>query len=284
VEELSRETGDVVHSYRINNGSPFVEGDDMQGRFRFKRSGKRISAYFWRGEWIEMYSQEYPANPVILKMWVRNWYARQSFAMEFDNFEIQTSYAWPSVPLQEFHDDFSDSAIDSRLTIAATAGIAAELDGRLYLEKLEGRSGYVRVELSAWEWILEGDFSVSFEFELIDFPGPGARPTRLALHPCSSHGGIMGEIRIETTPDGLIYRGRRHWGEARTECKDRKGRLRIGRRGTDILYEYWKDGWQQLFVSPDVDAELGMFFRIELNSSVKESVVVAIDNLSVTSD
>jgi hypothetical protein len=94
----------------------------------------------------------------------------------------------------------------------------------------------------------------------------------------------MGEIRIETTPDGLIYRGRRHWGEARTECKDRKGRLRIGRRGTDILYEYWKDGWQQLFVSPDVDAELGMFFRIELNSSVKESVVVAIDNLSVTSD
>ena len=93
----------------------------------------------------------------------------------------------------------------------------------------------------------------------------------------------MGAIQVVATSEGLGYRAYRHWGEARTEFDGSSGKLRIERRGTDLVYQYWDDGWSELFVSPDIDVDLDMFFRIELRSTDERAVVVALDNLEVTS-
>jgi hypothetical protein len=202
------------------------------------------------------------------------------FAVEFDDFEVQTSYEMPSKALSELHDDFSDGVIDSRLIIRADGGMPAELDGRLNLEKIQGRSGKVAAELGPWNWVLRGDFSVSFDFELDDFPGAGNHDTSLSLILVGLHGGER-TFQVLATPDGRAVRFLQTGGEVREPFTTSHGKLRMERRGAMISYQLWREGWEELAAEyfPKVDCT----FRIELASSAKESVLVAIDNLDVTS-
>ncbi len=255
-----------------------VESDDAQGRFRLTRAGERISAYYWRDGWQELCSEVCTSGPVRLHFEARSWPVRDlvPFAVEFDDFEVRTSYEMPSKTLTALQDDFSDGAIDSRLVIRADAGIAAELDGRLLLEKLPGRAGMVAVELGPWNWVLRGDFSVSFGFELPDFPGSADDDTSLSLILMGVHGGDQ-EVHIVGAQGGHAL----SLGEVREPLAAPSGKLRMERRGALISYQIWRDGWQELGSEyfPKVDCT----FRIELASSAQESLVVAIDDLEATS-
>ncbi len=261
---------------------PIAEGDEMQGRFRLTRVGKRISAYYWRDGWHELLAKDCTPGPVRLRFSARSWPIRDPvpFAIEFDNFEVQTSYEMPSKALRDFRDDFADGAIDSHLANSADAGILAELDGRLYLEKIQGRTGMVGVELRAWNWLLRGDFSVSFDFDLVDFPTSGDESTSLSLILLGVHGGDR-KLQVLAASAGRAYRFLPNWGESRASFDGSIGKLRMERRGAAISYQFWDDGWHELAVDyfPLVDCT----FRIELKSSLEESVVVSIDNLDVTS-
>ncbi len=273
-------TTHYFQAYDEKDLRPVVEGDEMQGRLRLARAGSRISGHYWRDGWQELVSKDCTGAPVRLRFVARNWSTGESFAVEFDNLDVRTTFEMPSKLLTSFRDDFSDAAIDSRLVIRADAGIAAELDGKLYLEKLQGRKGEVAVDLAAWNWVLRGDFSISLDFELVDFPGSGDGNTSLSLTLYGVHGGRR-TLQILATPAGRSYRFLRRWGDAQEPFDGSSGKLRIERRGPVISYQYWRDGWQELYAGgfPGVDSS----FKIVLSSSEEDPVVVAIDNLEATS-
>jgi serine/threonine protein kinase len=277
--------GPNVHSYCAyapDRQEESVAGDDLLGRFRLTRVGKRITAFYWHDGWQELLSKDCTSDPVRLRFNARGWPVRDPvpFAVEFDDFEVETRFEMPSKTLRDFRDEFSDQAIDSRLIIRADAGLAAELDGRLYLDKFQGRKGSVAVELGAWNWVLRGDLSVSFDFELLDFPFSGDEHTSLSLSLLPLQESSL-RCEVLATSSGRSYRLLRYAGESRRPFDSSKGRLRMERRGARVFFQFWDDGWQDLGMGfiPLVDCT----FKIQLESSLDEAVVVAIDNLEVTS-
>ncbi|MFO0985409.1 MAG: protein kinase [Planctomycetota bacterium] len=282
-EFRSRVTGDVTQSYRTLDGRRWVAGDDVRGKLKLKRSGDRITASYWQDGWCELETTRCSTAPATVRIGCRNWYVKEPFTFAIDNLRIETrGTSIPAKPLVQFQDTFEDGAIDSRLMVGANAGVVAELDGRLYFEKIEGRTGSVGIELTQSTWQLVGDFAVSLDFDLMEFPERGA--TRFLLQAWAiGQGGLMGTIELSHAAEGLCYRATDSVATKVAMADSPRGKLRIERQHEQIAFQYWRDGWRDLHVRPHTAAGPNMFFRIAVESGAAAACVVAIDNLDVVS-
>ena len=216
-----------------------------------------------------------------IELFAENWYSDKSFRFEIDEVRITTDRYASREDLHSLIDDFGDDRPDSRLVAGGYGGIVSEDGGQLHLHKLDGQSGNVDIELDRARWRMLGDFSVEFDFEVVDIAGPPFPDVSFSLGVLSTHH-FFGEIRLECGSFGQSYAAHYHADEASAPAPALAGKLRIRRRGEELFYDYWHDGWNTLLSRPHVPAEVDMTFRLQLNSeSATGDVVVSIDNLRV---
>ena len=264
--------------------STCVEDSGFEGRMRLTRRGDTVSAFTWDGAWHELASVEDVTAPLRLQLMCINWYSPQSASFEIDELSIDSEYTISPEVLSEYHDSFSDAAIDARLTVRANAGFVSEIDDQLHMKKLKGRAGFVQVALHPTLWKLAGNGEVSVGYELRSFPLGDEGQTVFALRLKTTRGIHFGTIQVTSHPDGLRFLAWYHDKNALAPLRDKIGRLRIRRSGTSIFFEYWEDAWVTLLERPLIPEALDMSFAIDLEAQeLDEECEVSLNDLSVSS-
>ena len=257
--------------------------DGTEGQLRLSRTGGRFTAWYWRDGWQELVRDDDTTGPVTLRLQTVAWYVDEPARLHVDELSLATTGRPELVDLGEYRDDFSDGYVDARLVGASDAGIVAELDGELHLEKVEGRAGRVGLRLDRARWRLRGDGEVSFAFFLDHFPVPERGGAFLSLRVESPRGGSFGTIEIKQKRDGREFKALYHAEVRRAPTSVAEGRLRIRRGGTSLFFEYFDGAWHTLLERPHVaeDVELTMLFELVAPESEKR-YVARLDDLAVT--
>ena len=257
------------------------------GRMRLTREGETYRAFHWvegRGldGWVEIASHRGTRGPALLRLIAVNWYTEEAFRFEIDTLHVRTDPRPSIVPLAPWIDDFSDGRIDPRLVLYGDAGIVAELDGRLHLEKIGGRTGSVGLRSDATRWSLSGDGAIEVAYRLENFEPPERGSVYLALRVGGVGGGSFGAVEVKQRASGRFIKAFYHVERAEVPSEADEGRLRVRREGTDLLFEHWDGAWQTILVRPHVGRNAKLDFRIDLTAPDSEQEYVAtLDELSV---
>jgi hypothetical protein len=203
------------------------------------------------------------------------------FRVTFDDLRLETSAGTTATPLGSIVETF-DGELPDYLTKGGWAGIVGVSKGRLFLENFADVVGQSRVALRAPEFVLRGDFEVSFDYELVDWVPPSGRDVSfdVDLVDLSTH--QLG-VRLRCTPGAppTASAGFGPKGEATPEpLSGRRGRLRLTRAGSRITVEYGGEEWRELAAADGPPADLHMMFNLS-NSSTPGGATVAIDNLRI---
>ncbi|MEZ5967406.1 MAG: serine/threonine-protein kinase, partial [Planctomycetota bacterium] len=143
--EVEREPTPPVrweHSYRCYNDATAsnvlaehcAAADGSSGVLRLTRTGSEYAAWCWLDGWRELFRAEGTTEPVYFRLFARNWYAAQPFEFAVERFELIADPASAGAEVSGLADGFDGVQIDPRFTVKSRSAIAAQVDGRLYLE------------------------------------------------------------------------------------------------------------------------------------------------------
>jgi len=291
-EKASRVTGESGFSYRSRRGDgswAYTTFADADGRLRLVRSGAGISTYYWRNDgWQELMSDNFTDGPLSFSTWCRNFYDDQPFSVALDDLAFRAAPPSSGAVITDYRDDFSDGVVDARVYFTSNAGVVAELEGGLHLEKLQGRRGEISVSMDGLRWALRGDFSVAVGVDLRRFRAVADGDVVLSFRIRSCDGIPWGQLDVSPIPgrEGRVRVRAGDHVEAREVVLDEAPEaLRIRRVGTGLLFEYRQgpERWITLRERPPILDAFDMYFQILLVAKTEEQQVVVLDDLEVTS-
>lgn len=157
---------------------------ERTGKLRLMRTGTRYESFFWSGEWVRATTYAASDEPAVISLGASRFFHEDRFVIRFDDLRVTTAFNEEPVYLRELRDDFSGVSIDPRFQSPFVPGHrVAERDGTLLFKKENGNTSENKLTLIP-EWsLVHGDFDLSVEFALADWPIPnvGERYTLLRL-------------------------------------------------------------------------------------------------------
>lgn len=257
--------------------------DDRSGALRITRVGDRVSTYYWKDGWQRLHEETGSREPATLALQARTFYAGEPFDFVVERVELFTDELSMLEPISELHIDFAGPGIDEYLTVSARAGIAAPLDGRLYLETFEG-GGSVRVMLHMLHWKISGDFEWQAQIELHELPAPPEQSSELRIEMHTISDVVHGVVAFRATPLGRKLVAFNHRERVERPLDARSVRVRFVRHGSEL--ETWIETngeWQRLLVRTGLTPKTELSFSIRLESPEgAPGALVSLDDLSVT--
>ncbi len=228
---------------------------DTRGRLRIARRGSLSTSYFWDGEWKELHQQPISDDVLGFELVVRRILSSAALRFSLDNLSVRTVFPDRPKCLEELLDDFSGIVVDPRFRLEDPYSPPSESAGRLNLVKVDGYSGSVGGTLDSSRFVVCGDFDLSVEYALTEWPAPrsGEHAAGLALVRAADHtlvaavergrdaGGEAGAMRD-------FIRVRTSGGQTITPRTGVQGELQISRRADKVTLLARDDGdWRELF-------------------------------------
>lgn len=278
--------------------SPFIAVDPSQpGRLRIVRTGVTAKTYYSPGweddpeEW-RLINEGTVSDKTARVFLVASSPDEVPFRGEYDNFSVETERVPVSVPLQPFLDDF-EAGEDLRFKRRFSGAIPYRDGGKLRFDKLEGYEGDGLYYLDASQAYLEGDFTLSVDYDLIDFPPPtgGGFGISLGVWAISGDEFVGGIERcrsnnsLECEPSTDYYKPIRKGGHPCdvplfVATRD-QGKLVVSRRGNKLLLG-WQDGDQHGSHEMDCPETPLAFSLKSYTSGNPDAHSMEFDNLELT--
>ena len=266
------------------------ESSERRGRMRIVRRDTELRAYVWRdGWWFEGLRRPTAPDDVGLAFAAGsggNVVSAQR--VTFSNLVIRTGPGAAGT----FTEDFDDHDYAVPVSVRGNVETAG---GKLVMNKPGDGDGAIEMRLDP-SLVLDGDFDIRVDFELIDFPPierRGVRYHTLALADAVTRADYLAANRLrlgstECAPFQDCYAF--FTDDARCPANefvvssDERGRLRLERDGTTVRGYYW-DGsdWVMALERTMPVVDVSVLLYSGTTELLTEGHVAAFDNLVVTS-
>ncbi len=148
---------------------------DAAGRLRIARRGSQSTSYYWSGEgWTPLHQEPITDDVLGFEIVVRRILSGAPLRISLDNLVVETVFPDRPECLEDFHEEFDGHVIDPRLVAFGDVSPPSEAGGRLGFLKMDGFSGSIGAALDATRFQLCGDFDLSVDYWLADWPEPTA--------------------------------------------------------------------------------------------------------------
>lgn len=260
-----------------------------EGRLRITRQGSMSTSYYWDGAWKELHRQPIPDDVLGFEVVVRRILSDAPLRYSFDRLTVRTAFPHRALCLEEYLDDFSGSVVDPRFRLEESFGSPSEDAGRLNLVKLDGYSGFVRGTLDSSRFLVCGDFDLSAEYWLSEWPElqTGERTAGLALLNAADHRpvAIVERVRDAGGHNGTIrdfIRVRASERETTATNTDPQGGLLLSRRSDQLTISARdSEDWRDIFVGAITSGDLS-FQYFHGGTDLAHRSAVQFDNLRLT--